>query len=229
MVREETFLLCLVIILAAGGCETSSAVKDQQYYLSKARGAIENYRMTERKEFYGFVLGEELEDREHYHGTADEDTGGTNYVLKDERGVFDTVKLTTDQSGIVLRITLLKKFNTNSSGLTFFNTIAEKLKATYPAYETQADTDFAHIIVLVAEDDNDWLRRYSEHLRRKEQMTYYRSTFRHVLHPTLARTECVFLKRPEAGYMVLLEYSGKQYARIKELHKKDLQQKFGEL
>lgn len=238
MLIQRVFLFYICIVLVTAGCQTYSSVRDQEYYLNKARDSIENYRMANRKEFYSFVLGEELKGRENYNGEPDEETGGVNYYLKDPRDVFEAVRVTTNKNGIVLKIEPYKKFNTKNEGLIFFNTIAERLKATYPvetypAYKTMVDKDFARIIILVAENDNDWLKKYSDDLRRKDQGSYLGSPFGfcYILHPTLAKIECTFMKFREYQdvYLVTLAYTSKKHLDAKKLHKKELQHKLGQL
>jgi len=219
-----------VAFLASSGCETSTVIKDQQYYLDRARAEIENYRVPDQKEFYGFVLGDELKGRENHRGSPDEETGGTQYTLPDPQGMFDFVRLQTDPRGVVLRIQFFKTFTSGGARSDFFNAVNKTLKTTYPV----VDDHLGSVIwIRAAESDDDWLREYSEYLRRKDEWPSSAGPFYYVLHPTLALVECGMFE-PQVGpqtrrYGVALEFTSKEYYRAREFHKNELQQRLGGL
>jgi TPR repeat protein len=219
--RRAIATAVVVAFLISGGCETSTATKNEPDYLAMARAEIENYRVPDQKEFYGFVLGDELRGRENHHDTPDEETGGLRYTLPDPQGIFDFARIQTDRRGVVLRLQFFKTFTSGPASSDFFGAVVEKLKATYPVYDHSGST----IWIRASESDDDWLREYSEYLRRKDEWVSPPSPFFYILHPTLALVDCGMFQRQVGGYGVALEFTSKEYYRARESHKKELQQR----
>ena len=233
------FLLLLITVpLMFSGCavydtQTSSDnSQDKQYYVDRARNAIESYRVTDHNEFYGFTLGENLEGRNSLKFSQDEETGGHIYNLKDPKGVFDTVLICTDEIGEILRIDLIRELNSYVDGLEFFKTIEKKLKVSYPAVGVKAipDEDVYLIVISAAKDDDDWIEKYSEYLYRSQKNRRYGfyNSFRYILHPMLADIKCTFLMK-KGQPMFWMRYIGKEYIRLKVLQKQKIIEKLGEL
>ena len=228
--RRATITLALVVFLASSGCETSTVIKNQPDYLAMARAEIENYRVPDRKEFYGFVLRDELKGRENHRGTPDEETGGMRYSLPDPQGMFDFVVIQTDPKGVVLRIQFYKAFTSGGARSAFFNAVAETLKTTYPVYDHSVHDHLGSIILIrAAESDDDWLSMYSEYLKRKDEWVSSPSPFYYMLHPTLALVSCAMFEARTGEYVVELEFTSKEYYRAREFHKKELQQRLAGL
>lgn len=233
MNTKKKGLLFVTTLLVFGGCATTPPPmdnsKDKKYYINKAKTEIEKYRVTEHNEFYGYALGEKFTGRNDFSFSADEETGGRIYRhLEDTKGIFDGIAICTDHEGTILKIILAKTFNNKMAGMSFYHTIVEKLEATYPAMYEAGREDLHYTIIYVADNDDEWIEKYCQHLEYKEEGWSIHNDFPYMLHPTLAEISCT-VNTIKGETAMALVYTGKEYIRMTELHKKKLKQKLGEL
>lgn len=241
MKKIKKFLLVLLLAFVYS-CSTNNYPSSsyqytydrKQEYYKQALQAVEAFRVPDKKEYYGFSLGAQLENWNVNKYMIDEKTGGRIYSLPDIKGVFDVVGIHTDNNGTILSITAIKKLDDYDKQMALFKIIKDQLDDAYPTYQI-VKTGYNGVAVRTitiksAENDSEWVKKYAEHLEKEE--TNHRLSlvegFAWILHPTLAEIECVVIGKIGDGG-VSLTYTGKEYIRMEHLHNTLLKEKLKDL
>lgn len=135
----------------------------------------------------------------------------TVLTVADKKGGFDSVEVTVDGSGTIVRLQFYKVTHTAFGRQDLYNNIYQSLKSEYKAVQTLGDLDIAEVAVNVAIDVNDWKQHYIQYLQLMDEPSNLGMQFCWILQPHLSLIQATF-RRQSDGTRLMLDYQTKLYA-----------------
>lgn len=135
----------------------------------------------------------------------------TVLTVADKKGGFDSVDVTVDGSGTIVRLQFYKVTHTAFGRQDEYNTIYQSLRSKYKAVQTLGDLDTAELAVNVAIDVNDWKQHYIQYLQLLDEPNNLGMQFCWILQPHLSLIQATFRRQGDGTHLVV-DYQTKLYA-----------------
>jgi len=199
-----------VPVLLLASCQTPSfEVPPNRDYAGLAAVAVSKYVIADNNVF-GLTPEGHLDPGIPVLGTR-KAGDWTVLTIADKQGGFDSVDVTVDGSGTILRLQFRKLSHTAFGRQDEFNTIFQDLKSRYKAVQTLGDTDTRELSVNVAADEDEWKQHYIQYLQLMDEPNNLGAQFCWILQPHLSLIQATFRREGDGARMVL-DYQTKLYA-----------------
>ncbi len=201
-------LAALTLLLAS--CQTAPESTAPKDYASLADAAIARFTIADNN-VYGFEPEGRFDPSAHQILETRPDGAWTVYQLPGKKIDFDSIEVTVDESGTIVR---LRFVSTSRSGLawrTAIDTAYQDLSSKYKAVQRIGDRDTAELTVYVADDPAEWKQHYVEYLRLMDEPNNLGAQNCWILQPHLSLIQAT-IRKQEAGASLVIDFQTKKYA-----------------
>jgi len=206
--KRLAFAVPVVLLLAS--CQTPSPeVPPNRDYAGLAAAAVGKYIVADNN-VYGLTPEGRLDPGVPVLGTR-KAGDWTVLTIADKKGGFDSVDVTVDGAGTILRLQFRKLSHTSFGRQDEFNNIYQSLKSKYKAVQTLGDADTRELYVNVAADEGEWKQHYIQFLQLMDEPNNLGAQFCWILQPHLSLIQATFRREGDGARMVL-DYQTKLYA-----------------
>jgi hypothetical protein len=197
-----------VVLLCS--CQTtpseSPPVRD---YDAMAAAALPKFTISDNN-VYGFTPEGRLDPGLPVLATR-KDGAWTVLTVAAKKGDFDSVDVTVDSAGTIVRLQFHKVTHTAFGRQDEFNTIYQSLKSKYKAVQTLGDADTAELTINVAADASEWKQHYVQYLQMLDEPSNLGLQSCWILQPHLSLIQATFRREGE-GSRLMLDFQTKIYA-----------------
>ncbi|HUJ44228.1 MAG TPA: hypothetical protein VLW52_11525 [Opitutaceae bacterium] len=197
------------IVLLLGACQTATQPAATKDYDALAAAAVAKYTVADN-DVYGFTPEgrfnaslPSLESRQEGDWTV--------HRVADKKYGFDSVEVTVDASGTIVRLQFFKTSHTSLGWRELFNLAYQDLKTKYKALQRIGDNDTEELTVYVANDAAEWKQHYSEYLQLMDEPNNLGAQNCWILQPHLSQIQAV-IKRQGAGAVLTMDFQTKLFA-----------------
>ncbi|MFA5057839.1 MAG: hypothetical protein WC485_06970 [Opitutaceae bacterium] len=200
-------LAALVLLLSA--CQTTSFSPPVRDYAALAAAAVAKYTITDN-DVYGFAPEGKLDPR---LAVLESHPEGNWTVCKvaDRKSGFDSVLVTVDRAGTIVRLQFSRRSHTSLGWHDFIDSTDQDLQSTYKAVQRIGDNDTVELTVYVANDETEWKQHYIQYLQLMDEPNHLGAQNCWILQPHLSLIQAT-IKRQGAGALLQIDFQTKQYA-----------------
>ncbi len=201
-------LAALVLLLAS--CQTAPESTQPKDYAALADAAMARFTVADN-DAYGFEPEGRFDPAAHQILDSHPEGAWTVYRLPGKKSGFDTVEVTVDETGTIIR---LKFTRTSRSALGWrdaIDTADRDLRSKYRAVQRIGDRDTAELTVYVANDPTEWRQHYVEYLQLMDEPNNLGAQNCWILQPHLSQVQAT-IKRQGTGSLLVIDFQTKRYA-----------------
>ncbi|MDD2763562.1 MAG: hypothetical protein PHE83_06265 [Opitutaceae bacterium] len=204
-------LAALVLLLSS--CQTTSFSPPVRDYAALAAAAVAKYTITDN-DVYGFEPEGKLDPKltvleSHPAG------GWTVCKVADKKSGFDSVVITVDRAGTIVRLQFFRQSHTSLGWHDFIDSADQDLQSKYRAVQRIGDNDTAELTVYVASDEAEWKQHYIQYLQLMDEPNHLGAQNCWILQPHLSQIRAT-IKRQGAGAQLVIDFQTKQYAAAQQ-------------
>ncbi len=212
-------------LLLLGSCQTAVDTSIPKDYGPRADAEIARYTIT-NNDVYGFEPESRFDPGTVSIMESRKDQDWTIYKVPDKKFGFDSVELTVDDPGTIIRLRFFKLTHTSVGRREIVDTAFEDLKAKYRAVQRMGDLDTTDLTVYVADNEAAWKERYIAYLQLMDEPNKTSPRAREdfhlgaqlcwILQPHLSQIQAT-VRRAGDGATLVIDFQTKAYARAMQL------------
>jgi hypothetical protein len=209
------------LALSLCSCQTAVDTSVPKDYGPRADADIAKYTITDN-DVYGFKPESQFDPGSVSIMESRKDQDWTIYKVPDQKTGFDSVELTVDGSGMIIRLRFFKLTHTSVGRREIVDTAYQDLKSKYKAVQRIGDFDTADLTVYVADNEAAWKERYIAYLQlmaepdktspRSQEDFHLGAQLCWILHPHLSQIQAIVRKAGQ-GATLVIDFQTKAYAR----------------
>ncbi len=201
-------LAALTLLLAS--CQTAPESTAPKDYAALADAAVGRFTIADN-DVYGFAPEGPFDPAAHQVLESHPDGGWTVYKLPGRKIDFDSVEVTVDETGAVIRLRFSRASRSGLGWRTAIDTAFQELSSKYKAVQRSGDRDTAELTVYVAADPAEWKQHYVEYLRLMDEPDNLGAQNCWILQPHLSLVQAT-IRRQGAGALLVMDFQTKRYA-----------------
>ena len=203
-----------LLALSLCSCQTPIESNTPKDYNPRADADIAKYTISDN-DVYGFEPEGRFDASTVSILESRKDQGWTIYTMPDKKSGFDSVELTVDGSGTIIRLRFFKLTRTSVGRREAVDTAYQDLKSKYKAVQRIGDLDTADLTVYIAANEADWKKHYVDYLQLMDEPNHLGAQNCWILQPHLSQIQAV-VKRVGQGATLVIDFQTKAYARALE-------------
>jgi hypothetical protein len=207
--RPMKRLVFAVPVLLLCSCQTTSFSPPTTDYPARADADVAKFVITDN-EVYGFEPEGKFDPGSVTILESHKDSDWTVYKVRSKHGGFDSVDLTVDESGAVIRLQFFKAVQTSVGRQDAIESINQELKSKYKVLQRIGNLDTADLSVYVANDEAEWKKHYIEYLQLMDEPNNLGAQSCWILQPHLHQIQAL-IKKEGAGALISVDYQTKKY------------------
>lgn len=206
------WILFSALTLSLCSCQTAPESHEPKDYTARADADIAKYAIT-NNDVYGFEPEGRFDAGSVSVIESRKDHDWTIYKVSDKKGEFDSVELTVDESGMIIRLRFFKLTHTSVGRREAVETAYEDLKAKYKVLQRTGDLETSDLTVYVAENEAEWKQHYIEFLQLMDEPNNLNLGAQNcwILQPHLSQIQAV-VHRAGQGATLVIDFQTKAYA-----------------
>jgi hypothetical protein len=211
-------IAALTLLLAS--CQTASVSDAPKDYAARADADIAKYTITDNAAS-GFEPEGKFDASNVTVLESRKDHDWTIYKVPDKRDEFDSVELTVDGTGTIIRLQFFKMTHTTVGRREAVDTAYKYLMARYKVVQRTGDLDTANLTVYVAENAAAWKERYIQYLQLMDEPDKTHPSVKEdyhlgaqlcwILQPHLSQIQAI-VRQEGQGASLVIDFQTKAYA-----------------
>jgi len=203
-------LAALTLLLAS--CQTAPEPTTPKDYAALADAAVARFTIADN-DAYGFEPEGRFEPSQHQILDTHSADGWTVYTLAGKKAGFDTVEVTVDETGTIVRLRFLRTSRSGLGRREAIDTADQDLRSKYKAVQRVGDRDTAELTVYVANDPAEWKQHYIEYLQLMDEPNNLGAQSCWILQPHLSQIQAT-IRQQGAGAQLVVDFQTKKYAAV---------------
>ncbi len=200
-----------VLTLLLASCRTAPETTLTKDYAALADAAVARFTIADN-DAYGFQPEGRFDPNlpvleRHPAGNW------TVYKLADRKAGFDSVDLTVDETGTIVRLQFFRASRSALGWREAIDTADQDLKSKYKAVQRIGDGDTAELTVYVAADAAEWKQHYTEYLQLMDEPSNLGAQNCWILQPHLSQIQAT-IRRQGTGATLVVDFQTKRYAAV---------------
>jgi hypothetical protein len=210
------------LLLLLCSCQTAPESDAPKDYAARADADIAKYTIT-NNDVYGFEPEGKFDPSTVSILESHKENGWTIYKVNDKKGEFDSVELTVDGSGAIIRLRFFKLAHSAVGRRDAIETAYSDLVSKYKVVQRTGDLDTANLTVYVAESAAAWKERYVAYLQLMDEPNKRTPGARDdfhlgaqicwILQPHLSEIRAI-VRQEGQGSSLVLDFHTKIYAAV---------------
>jgi hypothetical protein len=210
----------LTLLLAS--CQTAPVSDAPKDYAARADAEIAKHVVT-NNDIYGFEPEGKFDPSSVTVLESRKDRDWTVYKVPDKKNEFDSVELTVDGSGTIIRLRFLKLTHTSVGRRDAIDTAYKDLMSKFKVVQRTGDLDTANLTVYVAENEAAWKERYIQYLQLMDEPNkeypgakedyHLGAQLCWILQPHLSLIQAV-VRQEGQGSSLVIDFQTKAYATL---------------
>lgn len=201
-------LAALTLLLSS--CQTAPESNAPKDYSARAAADMAKYTVT-NNDAYGFEPEGKFDPGSVSVLESRKEQDWTIYRVPDKKSGFDSVELTVDESGTIIRLRFFKLTHTSVGRRDSVDTAYQDLKSKYKAVQRSGDFDTADLTVYVAANEVEWKKHYIEYLQLMDEPNNLGAQNCWILQPHLSQIQAIVRQEGQGARMVI-DFQTKAYA-----------------
>jgi len=201
-------LAALVLLLAS--CQTAPETKPPKDYAALADAAIGRFTIADN-DVYGFQPEGRFDPAAHQILDTRPDGAWTVYKLAGRGTDFDSVEVTVDDTGAIVRLRFFRATRGALGWRTAIDSAFQDLNSKYKAVQRVGDRDTAELTIYVANDAAEWNQHYVEYLQLMDEPNNLGAQNCWILQPHLSLVQAT-VRRQDPGAQLVIDFQTKKYA-----------------
>ena len=201
-------LAALVLLLAS--CQTAPESAPPKDYAAAADAAIGRFTIA-TNDAYGFEPEGRFDPAAHQVLESHPDGGWTVYKLAGRGTGFDSVEVTVDETGTIVRLRFFRQTRGALGWRAAVDSAYQDLNSEFKAVQRIGDRDTAEFTVNVAGDPAEWKQHYVEYLQLMDEPNNLGAQNCWILQPHLSLVQAT-VRRQAAGAQLVVDFQTKKYA-----------------
>jgi hypothetical protein len=189
-------------------CQTAPESNAPKDYTARADADIGKYTITDN-DVYGFEPEGKFDPGSVSVLESHKEQDWTIYKVPDKKNEFDSVELTVDGSGTIVRLS--KVTHTPVGRRDAIETAYKDLKSKFKVVQRSGDLDTADLTVYVADTEALWKEHYIEYLQLMDEPLRMEGQNCWILQPHLSQIQAV-IHRVGQGATLVIDFQTKAYA-----------------
>ena len=198
------------LALSLSSCQTAIESNAPKDYNPRADADIAKYTIA-NNDAYGFEPEGKFDPSTVTILESHKDQDWTVYKVPDKNSGFDSVELTVDGSGTIIRLRFFRVAHTAVGRREIVNTAYQDLKSKYKAVQRIGDLDTADLTVYVAANETEWKKHYVEFLQLMDEPNHLGAQNCWILQPHLSQIQAI-VRRFGQGSTLVIDFQTKAYA-----------------
>ncbi len=211
-------IAALPLLLAS--CQTAPESDVPKDYAARADVEVARHVITDN-DVYGFEPEGKFDPSSVSVLESHRDQDWTIYKVPDKRNEFDSVELTVDGAGAIIRLRFFKLTHTTVGRREAIETAYQDLMSKYKAVQRTGDLDTANLTVYVAENEAAWKERYIAYLQLMDEPNKASPSAKEdyhlgaqlcwILQPHLNQIQAI-VRQQGQGASLVIDFQTKKYA-----------------
>ncbi len=201
-------LAALTLLLAS--CRTGTETAQPKDYAALADAAMPTYTITDN-DAYGFQPEGQFDAGKYQILAQHKDGDWTVYSLPGKKSGFDTVEVTVDPEGTILRLRFIQTSKSALGRRDAIDSAFQDLRSKYKAVQRIGDADTAELTVYVADSPAEWKQHYIEYLQLMDEPNTLGAQNCWILQPHLSQIQAT-IRRQGVGSLLTIDFQTKKYA-----------------
>jgi hypothetical protein len=211
-------IAALPFLLAS--CQTAPVSDAPKDYAARADAEIAKHVIT-NNDVYGFEPEGKFDASTVTVLESHKDHDWTLYKVPDKKNEFDSVELTVDEAGTIIRLRFFKLTHTTVGRREAIDTAYRDLMSKYKAVQRTGDLDTANLTVYVADNEAAWKERYVAYLQLMDEPNkafpgakedyHLGAQLCWILQPHLSQIQAI-VRQEGQGASLVIDFQTKAYA-----------------
>jgi hypothetical protein len=200
-------LAALALLLAS--CRTAPEPTPTKDYAALADAAVAKFTIADNDAF-GFAPEGRFDPNQPILENRKEGNW-TVYKLAGKKSGFDTVEMSVDESGTIVRLQFFSASRSALGRREAIDTAYRDLEAKFKAVQRIGDLDTAELTVYVASDAAEWKQHYIQYLQLMDEPTHLGAQNCWILQPHLSQIQAT-IRKQGTGASLVIDFQTKKYA-----------------
>jgi hypothetical protein len=210
------------LLLLLCSCQTASDSGAPKDYAARADADIGKYTIT-NNDVYGFEPEGKFDPGAVSILESHKEGDWTIYKVNDKKGEFDSVELTVDGSGSIIRLRFFKLAHSSVGRRDTIETAYSDLVSKYKVVQRTGDLETANLTVYVADDAAAWKERYIAYLQLMDEPNKRTPGSREdfhlgaqicwILQPHLSEVQAI-IRQEGQGTSLVMDFQTKTYTAV---------------
>ncbi len=202
--------LAALVLLLLASCQTAPETKPPKDYAALADAAMGRFTIADN-DAYGFQPEGRFDPAAHQILETQPAGAWTVYKLAGRGTGFDSVEVTVDDTGAIVRLRFLRATRGALGWRTAVDAAYQDLNSKYKAVQRIGDRDTAELTVNVAGTPAEWKQHYVEYLQLMDEPDNLGAQNCWILQPHLSLVQAT-IRRQESGAQLVIDFQTKKYA-----------------
>ena len=199
------------LALSLSSCQTAVESNAPKDYTARADADIAKYTIA-NNDVYGFEPEGKFDASAVSILESRKADNWTIYNVADKKSGFDSVELTVDGSGTIIRLRFFKITRTSVGRRESMDTAYQDLKSKYKAVQRIGDLDTADLTVYVAANDGEWKKHYIDYLQLMDEPDHLGAQNCWIVQPHLSQIQAT-VKKVGQGATLVIDFQTKAYTQ----------------